>query len=222
MIGVVIGYDGDGLPITAYGRRDWLARPTSSPRGLAIERAARRVVAGTSRTWPDPLLVNVPGDLMAALADALDLPECAAISLPPVADDTYAIHNETGEALTRNHARALMDAPPTGEVRATDPATGAQKGRKLAELGAIDLTALLRVAEVAGYGGRKYERGNYLKGYAWSWSFDALMRHLLAFWSGENVDPESGLPHMAHASWHTLALLAFTEHGLGTDDRITF
>jgi hypothetical protein len=147
---------------------------------------------------------------------------CAAISLPPVTDDTYAIHNETGAWLTRNHARALMDAPPTGEVRATDPATGGQKGRKLAELGAIDPTALLRVAEVAGFGGRKYERGNYLKGYAWSWSFDALMRHLLAFWSGENVDPESGLPHMAHASWHTLALLAFTEHGLGTDDRITF
>ncbi len=64
MIGVVIGYDGDGLPITA-----------SSPRSLAIEQAARRVVAGTCRTWPDALLVNVPGDLMAALADVLDLPE---------------------------------------------------------------------------------------------------------------------------------------------------
>lgn len=69
MIGVIIGYDGYGLPITAS------SITASSPRSLAIEQAARRVVAGTCRAWPDALLVNVPGDLMAALADALDLPE---------------------------------------------------------------------------------------------------------------------------------------------------
>jgi Domain of unknown function (DUF5664) len=107
----------------------------------------------------------------------------------------------------------------TQEVRVTDPVTGGQKGAKLAELGAIDPNALMRVAEVAGYGGAKYERYNFLKGYRWSLSYDALQRHLHAFWSGEYNDPESGLPHLAHAAWHCLALIAFNERNRGTDDR---
>lgn len=105
------------------------------------------------------------------------------------------------------------------ETRVTDPVTGGMKGKKLAELGALDPLALLQVAKVAGYGGQKYERLNYMKGYAWSLSFDAMQRHLLLFWSGEDTDEESGLPHLAHAAWHCLTLLAFVGGELGTDDR---
>jgi hypothetical protein len=105
------------------------------------------------------------------------------------------------------------------ETIVEDPKTGGRKGRKLAELGAICPRALRHLAEVAGFGGRKYERANFLKGYSYSLSYDALHRHLLAFWGGEDVDEESGLPHLAHASWHCLALLAFRERRIGTDDR---
>lgn len=105
------------------------------------------------------------------------------------------------------------------EVRVTDPVTGGEKGSKLAQLGALDPGALLELAQVAGYGGQKYARFNYLKGFAWGLSFDACMRHLLAFWEGEDRDPESGLFHTAHAAWHCLALTAFIQRELGTDDR---
>lgn len=105
------------------------------------------------------------------------------------------------------------------ETRVVDPKTGGAKGSKIAQLGAVDPAALLEVARVAGFGGQKYDRGNFLKGYAWSLSFDALMRHLLAFWDGEETDPESGMSHMAHAAWHCLALISFSQRKLGTDDR---
>jgi hypothetical protein len=105
------------------------------------------------------------------------------------------------------------------ETRVTDPITGGQKGQKLAQLGAIDPNALLELAKVAGFGSQKYERNNFLKGFAWSLSFDAMMRHALAFQSGEDRDPESGLLHTAHLAWHALALTAFTQRELGTDDR---
>ena len=104
------------------------------------------------------------------------------------------------------------------EVRVTS-ATGGQKGRKQAQLGAIDPTALRTVAEVAGHGTEKYARYNFLRGYDWSLSYDALQRHLLAFWAGEDIDPESGLAHLGHAAWHCLALLAFMQRQIGTDDR---
>jgi hypothetical protein len=37
--------------------------------------------------------------------------------------------------------------------------------------------------------------------------FSALMRHLVAWREGEAVDGDSGLPHLAHATWNALALL---------------
>jgi uncharacterized HAD superfamily protein len=105
------------------------------------------------------------------------------------------------------------------EVRITDPKTGGQKGQKLAQVGALDPLALLEVARVAGMGASKYSRYNFLKGYDWSLSFDALQRHLLQFWSGEDYDTESGRLHVAHAAWHCAALTSFILRGLGTDDR---
>jgi hypothetical protein len=101
----------------------------------------------------------------------------------------------------------------------TDPKTGGKKGTKLAQLGALEPRSLLEVAKVAGFGGKKYDRYNFLKGYNWSLSFDAAQRHLLQFWSREDRDEESGLYHLAHAAWHCLAMLAFVVLGRGTDDR---
>lgn len=104
------------------------------------------------------------------------------------------------------------------EVRATSD-TGGQKGRKPAQMSTLNPDSLLAVAEVGGFGAAKYEAHNYLRGYPWSWSYDALHRHLAAYWAGEDTDAESGLSHMAHAAWHCLALIAFAQRGVGTDDR---
>jgi hypothetical protein len=105
------------------------------------------------------------------------------------------------------------------EVRVTDPVTGGQKGKKPQQIGALDPLSLLAVGEVAGFGAEKYDVFNFLKGYDYRLSYDALQRHLNQFWSGENFDEESGLPHIAHAAWHCLALLSFQLRGVGTDTR---
>jgi hypothetical protein len=114
--------------------------------------------------------------------------------------------------------QALAAADPTREHRVTS-ATGGEKGQKDARLGALDAVSLIELAKVGGMGEEKYSRFNYLKGYAWSLSVDALYRHLLAFLSGEDCDEESGLPHTAHAAWHALCLTSFLKRGIGTDDR---
>lgn len=106
-----------------------------------------------------------------------------------------------------------------GEERYRDPVTGGEKGMKDAQLGAVDPQALMELARVAGHGAKKYARYNFLRGYPWSLSFDAMQRHALAFWTGEDTDPDSGLPHMAHVAWHALALVAFGIREVGTDDR---
>ena len=122
----------------------------------------------------------------------------------------------------------MAETPTNGPVRAwyddrevvvTDPETGGQKGMKQAQLGAIDPEALYTLAKVAGLGTSKYSRNNYRRGYAWSLSYDAAQRHMMRFWAGEDIDPESGLPHVAHAAWHMLALLTFQREHPSFDDR---
>ena len=106
-----------------------------------------------------------------------------------------------------------------GETRVVDPTSGGEKGQKATQVSTLDPVALDMLGRVGGMGAAKYDRYNYLKGYAWHLSFDAAMRHALAFWAGEDLDEESGLPHTAHAAWHLNALTSFFVRGIGTDDR---
>ena len=48
----------------------------------------------------------------------------------------------------------------------------------------------------------------------------ALFRHLVAFESGEVIDPETGCLHMAQVVWNALAMLYFSlkEHDNGKHD----
>lgn len=98
-------------------------------------------------------------------------------------------------------------------------ASGGQKGRKDNRLGGADPLAMEELGLIYGFGEQKYDRFNYLKGYDWSLSVDALKRHLLAFERREDRDEESGLLHTAHVAWHGLALTSFVIRGVGTDDR---
>lgn len=98
-----------------------------------------------------------------------------------------------------------------GEVRVVDPTTGGEKGSKPQRYDLLPWNALDRVAEVYGFGTLKYAAWNWSRGYVWSLSFAAMLRHQAAFWMGEDDDPQSGLPHMAHAVFHALALIYFSE-----------
>jgi len=85
----------------------------------------------------------------------------------------------------------------------------------------IDAYALEQLAKVYTYGTIKYKDNNWRGGFKWGRIFGALMRHAWAFWRGEDDDPESGLPHMAHAAWQCFALLSFSNEQRGEDDRWT-
>lgn len=108
----------------------------------------------------------------------------------------------------------------SGEERVVDPTTGAEKGQKLERFDLFPFDALEEIARVYGHGARKYAENNWLKGYRWSLSFGALLRHVARAMLGEDRDPESGCLHLSHAAWHCLALITYTLRKLGTDDRM--
>lgn len=74
----------------------------------------------------------------------------------------------------------------------------------------LPVRPLRRVVEVLEFGARKYAVDNWQKvPEARERYTDALMRHVEAWRGGEQVDPESGLPHLAHAICCALFLLWF-------------
>jgi len=111
------------------------------------------------------------------------------------------------------------------ETRVTNELTGGAKGSKPAQLFWTPPMALLELARVNGMGAEKYAPHNFRKGFNWSLSYNSLYRHILMSIEGEDIDPESGLLHMAHAAWHCLALVQFYfdkqagKHPEALDDR---
>lgn len=91
----------------------------------------------------------------------------------------------------------------------TTSSSGAMKGVKPERYSLLPKEALDAIAKVYDYGSRKYADHNWRRGYEWSKSYDAALRHITAFWAGETNDPESGLPHPAHAAFHLFALLTW-------------
>lgn len=71
------------------------------------------------------------------------------------------------------------------------------------------------MAEITTQGALKYGGGNYLKGdeKALMRIYDALMRHLQAWCSGEEVDVESGKSHLSHVACNAMMIYAL-EHKL--------
>lgn len=59
------------------------------------------------------------------------------------------------------------------------------------------------------FGAKKYASWNWSNGIAWSRVVSAALRHLYAMADGELLDPETGLPHAAHARCCTAFLLDF-------------
>ena len=72
-------------------------------------------------------------------------------------------------------------------------------GDKL-EYGLLPPFALEETVKVLTFGAQKYERGNWQKvPDSKRRYFDAMERHIWAWKKGEQIDPESGIHHLAHA-----------------------
>lgn len=79
---------------------------------------------------------------------------------------------------------------------------------------------LYGIGSVLTFGAGKYTANNWLNGMAWSRLIGAANRHILSHLDGEELDPESGLPHLHHAACCITFLLTYEARGLGEDDRV--
>lgn len=78
------------------------------------------------------------------------------------------------------------------------------------------------VAKVFTYGAQKYGDRNWEKCMEWTKMIASMKRHLLEIEKGENIDAESGLPHIDHVTANSMMLSEYATICAHTDDRPKF
>lgn len=109
-------------------------------------------------------------------------------------------------------------AEPTPASKASNPKEAFGSNKLPLHLFPPSATALGSLAFL--HGALKYGRGNWRAvGVRASTYFEALCRHLFAWWEGEDTDPDNGLPHLAHVLACAAILVDAGAAGKLNDDR---
>ena len=92
--------------------------------------------------------------------------------------------------------------------------------KKPAMLSVIPSASLLHLGEVMKLGAEKYGPFNWRETPVPAETYvDAAMRHLLSWQDGEDLDPESGMSHLAHIMACCAILIDAKENGMLDDNR---
>ena len=142
-------------------------------------------------------------------------------------DDLFAVLGVTDRSdcrvvtLKRTSNSALFGIDPfdhPGETKDTNPKDAVGIGK--APLSTVPAPFLHALGLAMMEGARKYGRHNYrTAGIRYSVYYDAAMRHLTAWWEGEDIDPDSGLPHPIKAAACMAVLFDSMVQENATDDR---
>ncbi len=105
----------------------------------------------------------------------------------------------------------------------TEKLLGLVKGKKFDEgkepIHLIPVESLFEIAKVLEFGKQKYGEHNWKNGIQNSRLYSATMRHMMKWMKGEDIDPESNLPHLAHAGTNILMLIWNVSNKPEMDDR---
>lgn len=75
------------------------------------------------------------------------------------------------------------------------------------------------IAKVLALGAQKYGENNWRGGLKWGRTYGAALRHMYAWWKGEDKDPESGMSHLVHAATNLMFLAEWEKTHKELDDR---
>jgi hypothetical protein len=93
-------------------------------------------------------------------------------------------------------------------------------GIKKASLSCVSAPVLFELGVAMQEGASKYGRHNYRAiGVRGSVYYDAALRHLMSWWEGEDIDPDSGLSHVTKAIASLVVLRDAMLQDQFTDDR---
>ncbi len=130
------------------------------------------------------------------------------------------VYYDSAEGVWKRDGKPVTDTLPATIVeRKSAPLEGKKFDDGKLPYDLLPGDAVEEIVKVLQFGATKYGERNWEKGMKWNRPFAALMRHMWAWWKGEEKDPETGLSHLAHAGCCILFLLSYTLRGVGEDNR---
>ncbi len=136
--------------------------------------------------------------------------------IPPFQEDlkwvTCKYGDKCGKPTCDKIHAFVFDGPP--------PAEGTKNDQGKLRYDLLAPEALEGLVGVLTYGATKYAPRNWERGISYSRVFAAAMRHLWAWFRGNECDPETGLSHLDHAACCIHFLSAYTKRKMTAfDDR---
>jgi hypothetical protein len=93
-------------------------------------------------------------------------------------------------------------------------------GTRKAPMSTVSAVVVAEIGVAMLEGAAKYGRHNYrATGALGSVYYDAAMRHLMSWWEGEDIDPDSGMSHVVKAITSLVVLRDTMIQGVFADDR---
>ena len=89
---------------------------------------------------------------------------------------------------------------------------GKKNDTEKARMDLISPPAMFALARILGFGSKRYGDRNWELGIKYGRVMAALQRHLLAWWGGEDLDPETGENHLHHVLCNAMFLSHFVSH----------
>jgi hypothetical protein len=135
-------------------------------------------------------------------------------------NDTSVLIAERGVALQKQSVQdRRSNVINEKDVQDMIPEGGLKYDQSKPRMDLLDFDALEGLAKVLTFGANKYAAHNWRKGISYSRLTAAMLRHLAALQKGEDIDPESGLPHIDHLGCCWMFLSNMTKTRPDLDDR---
>lgn len=87
----------------------------------------------------------------------------------------------------------------------------------------LPVISLFRIAQVFGFGAKKYAENSWRskehEPVSWMRTFESIISHLFLWAAGEECDKQSGMNHLWHAGTQLMILIEHVETRSGKDDR---
>lgn len=106
------------------------------------------------------------------------------------------------------------------EAKKTVPERALRYNTEKLPLDELDPLFLEEMFAVIQYGQKKYARMNWMKGAPASQYFGCIMRHLLKWYKGEDIDEESGCTHLGHIACNVMMAMYSMRKDTALDDRM--
>ena len=87
--------------------------------------------------------------------------------------------------------------------------TGVKYDQDKIRMDLLPVGPLKELAKTYTIGSKKYGDLNYLGGMSWSKIYGAMLRHLVAWIDGEQIDPENEQHHLAAVAWGAFTLMEY-------------